>query len=94
MNVAKTKCVVFCKRGPTKDTVVWFYKNEQLESVQDFNYLGVIFNCTGSFTLHNQYVIGKALRASVVLLSNLYKVEVNLKIALELVDTCVDSILS
>ena len=54
----------FRKRGPTKDTEVWFYKSEKLEIVQDFNYLGVIFNFTGSFTLHNQYVIGKALRAS------------------------------
>ena len=94
VNVAKTKIVVFRKRGPTKDTEVWFYKNEKLEIVKDFNYMGVIFNFTGSFTLHNQYVIGKALRASGVLLSNLYKVEVNPTIALELFDTFVGSILS
>ena len=80
--------------GPTKDTEVWFSKNEKLEIVKDFNYMGVIFNFTGSFTLHNQYVIGKALRASGVLLSNLYKVEVNPKIAVENFDTFVGSILS
>jgi len=62
--------------------------------VQDFNYLGVILNFTSSFTLHNLYVIGKALRASGVLLSNLYKVEVNPTIALELFDTFVGSFLS
>ena len=82
--------------GPTKDTEVWFSKNEKLEIVKDFNYMGVIFNFTGSFTLHNQFVIGKALRASGVFLSNVYyyKVEVNPKIALEIVDTLVGSILS
>ena len=62
--------------------------------MEDFNYLGVIFNFTGLFTLHNQYVVGKAFRASGVLLSNLYKVEVNPKIALELFDTFVGSFLS
>jgi len=35
----KDKIVVFRKRGHTKDTEVWFYKYEQLEIVQDFNYL-------------------------------------------------------
>ena len=75
------------KRSPTKDTNVLFYNNEKIEIVHDFNYLGVIFNFTSSFTLYNQYVIGKALRASVVLLSNLYNVEVNPKMALEHFDT-------
>ena len=81
VNVAKTTIVVFRKRDPTKDTEVWFYKNEKLEIVQDFNYLGVIFNFTRSFTMHNHYAFGKALRASGVLLSNLYKVEVDPYIA-------------
>jgi len=75
------------KRSPTKDTNVLFYNNEKIEIVHDFNYLGVIFNFTSSFTLYNQYVIGKALRASGVLLSNLYNVEVNPKMALEHFDT-------
>ena len=72
--------------SPTKNTKVWFYNNEYLESEQDFKYLGVIFNFTSSLTLHNQYVIRKAVWASGVILSN-YKVEVNPKIALELFDT-------
>ena len=89
MNVAKTTKWVLQRIAK-----FGFIKNEKLEIVQDYNYLGVIFNFTGSFTLHNQYVIGKALRASGVLLSNLYKVEVNPKIALALFNTFVGSILS
>jgi len=46
--------------SPTNNTKVWFYNNEYLESEQDFKYLGVIFNFTSSLTLHNQYVIRKA----------------------------------
>ena len=58
-----------------------FIKIKKLEIVQDFNYLGVIFNFTRSFTMHNHYAFVKALRASGVLLSNLYKVEVDPNIA-------------
>ena len=40
------------KRSPTKDTKVLFYNNEKIEIVHDFNYLGVIFNFTSSFTVN------------------------------------------
>ena len=43
VNTAKTKAVVFRKRGPVGSREHWFYNNEQLEDVNDFIYLGVVF---------------------------------------------------
>ena len=60
----KNKSVVFRKRGALRRDESWYYHGQQLEIVQAFNYLGVVFNFTGSFHFNNQYVIGKALRAS------------------------------
>jgi hypothetical protein len=69
--------VVFRKRGPVKQEERWYYNNQPLEVVNDFNYLGVVFNYTGSFVLHKQYVIGKAIKASNILLNNINKYELN-----------------
>ena len=41
VNTAKTKIVVFRKRGHTHRDEKWFYNNSSLEVVDNFNYLGV-----------------------------------------------------
>ena len=63
------------KRCSVRQNENFFYNNEQLEIVNDFNYLGhgailyigpclgLVFNYTCSFVLHNQYIIGKTLKA-------------------------------
>ena len=66
-NIAKTKVVVFDKRGPVSADKRLYYINELLDVVNDFNYLGVVFNFTGSFVLNNQCIIGKGLKAMHVL---------------------------
>jgi len=55
----KNKSVVFRKRGALRRDESWYYHGQQLEIVQAFNYLAVVFNVTGSFHFNNQYVIGK-----------------------------------
>jgi len=49
VNTTKTKIIVFRKRGNIKEGEKWVYKNNELEVVNDFNDLGTVFNCTGSF---------------------------------------------
>jgi hypothetical protein len=40
----------------------WYYDNVPLEVVNDLNYLGIVFNYTGSFVLNNQCIAGKSLK--------------------------------
>ena len=94
VNIAKTKVVVFSKRGPVTADERWYYNNELLDVVNDFNYLGVVFNFTGSFVLNNQCIIGKGLKAMHVLLQHIKRLEVNPKLSLQLFDAFVGSILN
>lgn len=94
VNTSKTKIVVFRKRGPVKTEERWFYNDVMLDVVNDFNYLGVVLNYTGSFVLNNQYIIGKALKAMNVLLKHIKDLEVMPKISLRLFDSFVGSVLN
>lgn len=94
VNTDKTKVVVFRNRGSVRHNERWYYNNEPLEIVDNFNYLGVVLNYTGSFVLNNQFVVGKALKAMHILLKNINKYDVPPKISLQLFDSFVGSILS
>jgi hypothetical protein len=71
----------FRKRGPLKDNGNWYYNDILLETADNFNYLGVVFNYNGSFTLNNQYVIGKGSKAMSVFSKSINKYEVTPSIA-------------
>jgi hypothetical protein len=86
--------MVFRKRGPIRNNEYWTYNNIPLEIVDNFNYLGTVFNYTGSFTLNQEYLVGKALKALNVLLFNLKQTPVKLITSLQLFDAFVVSILN
>jgi len=46
------------------------YNGNWLDVVNDFNYLGTVFNYTGIFPLNQQQLVGKGLKALNVLLIN------------------------
>ena len=46
VNTSKTKIVVFRNRGKLH----WLYNNEVLDIVDEFNYLGMMFNYNGKFS--------------------------------------------
>ena len=94
VNISKTKIVVFRKRGRIKQNERWIYANEYLDIVDDFNYLGVTLNYTGSFNLNTQTLYGKGLKAMNILLSNLKKYECKPRVALQLFDAFVSSIVT
>ena len=72
----------------------WVYNGTRLEVVNDFKYLGVVFNYTGSFVLNQQALCGKGLKPMNILISNINKYEVRPKTALQLFDAFVSSILN
>lgn len=44
VNVAKSKIVIFRKGGKVKNDEKWVFRNENLEIVNNFTYLGIVFN--------------------------------------------------
>jgi len=71
VNAVKIKFLVFRIRGGLRHDEVWQYNGDVMETVSYCNYLGTVFNYTGSFTLNHETLSGKGLKASNVLLNNL-----------------------
>ena len=94
VNTEKTKIVVFRKRGRLKDDESWTYNGVSLEVVNDFNYLGTVFNYTGSFALNQEMLIGKGLKALNFLLFNTKTYALTPKVMCQLFESFVGSILS
>ncbi|XP_053380261.1 uncharacterized protein LOC128548803 [Mercenaria mercenaria] len=65
VNIDKTKVMVFRKRGPVRENEKWTYNGSQLEVVNNFNYLGVVFDSHGKFSFNIQMLVGNKLDAGV-----------------------------
>ena len=61
VNVNKTKIIVFSK-GPAPKTV-FKYDDNVIETVKDFNYLGIIFSRSGSFCKAKAHLAAQAQKA-------------------------------
>jgi len=69
VNLEKSKIIVFRKRGKLKKSFEWFYKNEKIEVVKTYKYLGVLLSSSGSMTAHLQ----KQLSVAKIGLNSTYK---------------------
>ena len=95
VNVEKTKIVVFRKSGLLRENERWHFNNSYIQVVNDFNYLGTVFNySTGTFILNNEFITGKGLKALHTLITNTSKYDFKVKILLQLFDTFVGSTLN
>jgi len=65
-----------------------------MEVVNDFNYLGTVFNYTGNFSLNQQQLVGKGLKAINVLLINCRTFKLKSKLLCKLFDSFIGSILN
>jgi hypothetical protein len=74
--------------------VSWNYNGQIIEIVNDFNYLGVVFNYTGSCNLNQEYLVGKALKALNVLLNKCKDFDLKPHIFCQLFDSFVGAIIS
>jgi len=94
VNTDKTKIMVFRKRGRLLANEKWSFDGKELMVVDDFNYLGTVFNYTGNFKLNQEYLAGKAIKALNILLQHCKKYELKPKILCQLFDSFVGSILN
>ena len=62
VNAEETKIMVFRKRGRLLRGEHWTYNNQEIEVVDEFNYLGTIFQYTSNFSSNTEYIVGKALK--------------------------------
>ena len=73
VNVDKTKIMVFRKGGVLPRNLKFYYNDQQLEIVNKFRYLGVVFTAGGSFSECQNTLAGQAQKAIFQLNKYLYK---------------------
>ena len=93
VNVSKTKVVVFGARK-YKGKTVFKYEDSQIEIVDEFKYLGVIFSFNGMFKTCRKFLYGQAQKAMFSLLCKCRKFNLPLKVCLELFDRLIVPILT
>ena len=92
VNISKTKVVIFGKRKYTGKNSFYFEK-QKLEIIDEFKYLGVIFNYNGSFVKHKKHVHDQALKAMYALLRKSRVLQLPLDIQIDLFQKLVVPIL-
>ena len=85
--------MVFRKRGGLRADEQWHFGQDILAVVDKFNYLGTVFNYTGSFRENQETIVGKSYKALNTLLSNINKYDIQVSVQLQLFDAFVGSIL-
>ena len=85
--------MVFLKTQ-SKGNFIFQYERKDLEIVQEFKYLGVIFNYNGSFVKNRKHVYEQAQRAMFNLWRRSRQLDLPLDIQLELFDTLIMPILT
>ena len=94
VNAEKTKIMVFRKRRVYLPNESWTYNVHNIENVNDFNYLGTVFNYTGNFSMNQEHLSGKALKALNVLLVKCNKFKLKPLLLCQLFDAFVGAILN
>ena len=93
VNVEKTKIVVFRKGEMIAQNERWTYDNQEIEIVNSFNYLGVVFSSGGSMMQATKTLADKALKSMYALLETIRETKVPINVMFHLFDSLVGSIL-
>lgn len=90
----KTKIVIFRKGGRIDNNFIWTFEGKEIEIVNTFNYLGVVFSSGGSFSHATKTLSGKGIRAMNTLFQVTNGMNVPVNIMFNLFDAYVLSILN
>ena len=94
LNVDKTKIMVFRNGGKIKDNERFFYNGRALETVDNFNYLGMLFNYNGKFNITQKHTADQGRKAFFAINNKLKKFQFNIESKCSVFDTYVNSILN
>lgn len=71
VNVIKTKIMVFRQGGRVRQREKWYYNGQLIETVNAFQYVGLLFSTKLSYGRIADYLAGKGKRALVAILQSL-----------------------
>jgi hypothetical protein len=93
VNIDKTKILVFRNGGKVNDKEKWTYDGKNLEIVNTFNYLGMLFNFNGKFSKTQKHIADQGRKALFAITSKLKQCNFNIETKCSVFDTYVNSIL-
>lgn len=94
VNGSKTKVMVFCRsKARLRNLPDFSYCNTVLDIVEEYSYLGVLFNWNGSFNKHKKMLHDKACRAMYAIVQKGLSMDLNFELLFKLFDACVSPIL-
>lgn len=91
VNLDKTKVIKFSKSGRIC-TNIFFFNNSQIQCVQDYKYLGIVFCSSGSMNRARQNIHDRALKALFKLKSCIRDSNISPSLALKLFDQLIKPI--
>ena len=92
VNVIKTKIMIFRNGGKIRTDEEWFYKNEKIDVVDSFCYLGLLLNCNGKFFVTQKQLSLQCKKAVFALKRKCLNMQLNIVTLLSLFDSYIGSI--
>jgi hypothetical protein len=94
VNDSKTKVIIFGNRKTNPNRLNFTYEGNALEIVDNFKYLGILFNFNGNFNKCKKALVDQASRAMFSLLSKSIVLNLPLDVVLDLFDKTIYPILT
>ena len=91
-NVEKTKILIFGTRG--RPNLTFNLDNKELEIVDSYKYLGVLFSQSGSFLSTRKHITQQAKKAMFLLFTRINNLDIPIDLQLKLFDNTVLPILT
>jgi hypothetical protein len=92
VNIDKSKIVIFRNGGKIKLNEKWLYNGSALDIVENFTYLGIVFNYNNKFTMAEKKIADQGRKAIFALNTNIRSMNLNKETVLSLFDCYVGSI--
>ena len=94
VNTLKTKIVIFRNRGKVQATDKWYYDENCIEVVNSFNYLGLLLNYNGKFTVTEKLIASQGRKAMFAMKRSCKNLILNVETSIYLFNTYVTPILN